>query len=544
MSHFFAKVFSKDCPVCGGFANRMFLDFAGQTFKAHRLVLAACSTHFANLFSHAPVNAPTHSQLFVILDGTRADDLQVLLQFMYRGEAYLHQDRINSVLRTAEVLQIKGLTQVPNEINEQNLSGGASIVGTPSASNARRWSPPHESPPHRATVGIMGHMSRSHHIRKEPREPPPRDLHRDLVDASPPPGPSSHHLLPGSSSHHSSAGHHAGRSPEHPFAYPTSRAGENFSVYGTGSRFSLPNFSRSNNRDYSPTSQVRDRSPPERGRSYGSASAGTPTLIPKEEREDFYDHRSGNGGSRSGSLSHHDRNTPASDKASERHTPASHHGDRDRDYERGSSRNSPPSPVVTPSSLGKSTPNPAPSFPSDSTSDYAKAASSSNFKERIRRSSESAAAVTTAGGLPPGGEEGNEAAERSKFHEFRREADQTLRVRSPSGGRSGNKKIAYFLYLSRLLKLMVFWVIETRLSNNEEDAQAANQLEAFRRIAQAQAERERFLPRGVGALHGGISGVAQIAAQGLTGSASDYMRLAMPVRESDNGDAISGSGKI
>ena len=80
--------------------------------------------------------------------------------------------------------------------------------------------------------------------------------------------------------------------------------------------------------------------------------------------------------------------------------------------------------------------------------------------------------------------------------------------------------------------------------SNEEEAQAANQLEAFRRIAQAQADRERFLPRGAGVLHGGISAAATIAAQGLTGSASDYMRMALPVRESDNGDAISGSGKF
>lgn len=36
---------------------------------------------------------------------------------------------------------------------------------------------------------------------------------------------------------------------------------------------------------------------------------------------------------------------------------------------------------------------------------------------------------------------------------------------------------------------------------------------------------------------------ATLAAQaGFTGSASDYMRLAMPVRDPDNGDAISGSG--
>ena len=107
--------------------------FSGQTFKAHRLVLAACSTHFESLFNHTPVNAPLNNQFFVILDGTRADDLQILLHFMYRGEAYLHQDRINSVLRTAEVLQVKGLSEGPRnvELNTQNLHGPS-----PSSSSA------------------------------------------------------------------------------------------------------------------------------------------------------------------------------------------------------------------------------------------------------------------------------------------------------------------------------------------------------------------------------------------------------------------------
>ena len=86
----------------------------------------------------------------------------------------------------------------------------------------------------------------------------------------------------------------------------------------------------------------------------------------------------------------------------------------------------------------------------------------------------------------------------------------------------------------------------TRLQTNDDEAnrqQQAASLEAFRRIAQAQAERERFLPSAAGVLHGGIN-AATIAAQGLTGtSASDLMRLAVPVRDPDNGDTISGSGK-
>lgn len=235
------------------------------------------------------------------------------------------------------------------------------------------WSPPHEAsgPAHRSTVGIMGNV-RSSFLRKEPREavaaaPRASDLHRDL-DGSPPPP---HHLLRGGAGH-------AHRSPDHgAFAYPTSR-GENFGVYGNAFR-GLPTFTGggAGGRGF----PERDRSPDRR---YGPPAGG-----PKEERDDPYDHAPPHRGSGSRSGSVIDRGTPASDKASERggHTPASSHHttDRDRDYDQRSSRNSPPSPVATPSSIGKSTPS---SFPSDSTSDFARAASSSTFKDRMRRSSD------------------------------------------------------------------------------------------------------------------------------------------------------------
>merc|ERR1712088_1117408 len=109
----------------------------GESFKAHRLVLAACSTHFSKLFQNSPLNG----QLIVILDGTRHQDLQILLQFMYRGVAYLHQNRIESVLRTAEVLQVKGLSDggvegVSSRNNGNNGTAGGAIGGP------RSWSPP------------------------------------------------------------------------------------------------------------------------------------------------------------------------------------------------------------------------------------------------------------------------------------------------------------------------------------------------------------------------------------------------------------------
>jgi len=108
----------------------------GESFKAHRLVLAACSSHFSKLFSNSSLNG----QLIVILDGTRHQDLQILLQFMYRGVAYLHQDRIESVLRTAEVLQVKGLS-------DGGVDGvGVRNNGDTAGPNARPWSPPPGGP--------------------------------------------------------------------------------------------------------------------------------------------------------------------------------------------------------------------------------------------------------------------------------------------------------------------------------------------------------------------------------------------------------------
>merc|ERR1719232_621444 len=104
----------------------------GESFKAHRLVLAACSAHFSKLFSNSTLNG----QLIVILEGTHHQDLQILLQFMYKGVAYLHQDRIESVLRTAEVLQVKGLSDGGVDgINRNSRDGG-------SRPSPRAWTPP------------------------------------------------------------------------------------------------------------------------------------------------------------------------------------------------------------------------------------------------------------------------------------------------------------------------------------------------------------------------------------------------------------------
>lgn len=76
---------------------------AGVTFKAHRLILAACSKHFQELFEGMPA---TPAGLIVILDGMSAQNMASLLEFMYRGEVHVSQESLSSFLKAAECLQV------------------------------------------------------------------------------------------------------------------------------------------------------------------------------------------------------------------------------------------------------------------------------------------------------------------------------------------------------------------------------------------------------------------------------------------------------
>ena len=394
-------------------SSKLVLSALGQIFKAHRLVLSACSTHFQTLFSHTPINAPINNQLYVILDGTRADDLQILLHFMYRGEAYLHQDRINSVLRTAEVLQVKGLSEGPRslEVNDQ--------LQPP----LQRWSPPPQqpsqpsqqqspSPLHRGSVGIMGSMKRKaeshhhhqHHQSSQHHGHHSRERERDHMRMMSPPPPAS---LPPPS-------HVRAMSPPEHYPYPSSSR-DAFGVYGSAFR-GIPPFGGSSRGSADPRSASYSPSrdaPPGRSASTGGAavksnSSSPATAAPrapsnsmygvhlsKEEpvdREDPYDMV------RSSSGAMHDRRTP-SDKSVERHFDRRSAGGGGVGCDRSSSRGSPPSPAPTPgsvSSMGKSTPVGA-AFPSDSTTADREPGNgigirgSGSFKEsptRLRRNSE------------------------------------------------------------------------------------------------------------------------------------------------------------
>lgn len=104
----------------------------GNQLQAHKVVLSACSTYFevsahCLLLSvlrthHLTTRPPSPLQtLFilnpckhpiVILKDVRYSDLKTLVDFMYYGEVNVSQERLPHIIKTAEMLKIKGLAEM------------------------------------------------------------------------------------------------------------------------------------------------------------------------------------------------------------------------------------------------------------------------------------------------------------------------------------------------------------------------------------------------------------------------------------------------
>lgn len=79
----------------------------GSSLKAHKLVLSACSTYFRDLLINNPCKHP-----IVILNDMRFEDLQAIINFMYSGEVNVSYAQLGRLLKSAEALKVKGLTDV------------------------------------------------------------------------------------------------------------------------------------------------------------------------------------------------------------------------------------------------------------------------------------------------------------------------------------------------------------------------------------------------------------------------------------------------
>ena len=86
------------------------LSAEGRSVRAHKMILSACSSFFRTLLiQHADQRHP-----IIILKDTKFEELESLIQFMYKGEVSVEYGQLATLLKTAENLRVKGLAEVVN----------------------------------------------------------------------------------------------------------------------------------------------------------------------------------------------------------------------------------------------------------------------------------------------------------------------------------------------------------------------------------------------------------------------------------------------
>jgi len=88
----------------------------GKKFKAHKIILSSCSALLKDIL----VNNP-HPSPILYFHNIKEEQMEILVRFIYTGEASVDQQDLDSLLDIAEKLKIKGLAG-PEAINENRKS--------------------------------------------------------------------------------------------------------------------------------------------------------------------------------------------------------------------------------------------------------------------------------------------------------------------------------------------------------------------------------------------------------------------------------------
>lgn len=85
----------------------------GGRLSAHKILLSMCSPYFRDVFKENPCSHP-----IVILKDVTCSVMEALLQFMYDGEVTVDSNNFASFMKTAELLQVSGLSDGVEEGGE------------------------------------------------------------------------------------------------------------------------------------------------------------------------------------------------------------------------------------------------------------------------------------------------------------------------------------------------------------------------------------------------------------------------------------------
>jgi len=88
----------------------------GQQMEAHKVILASASPFFLEL-----LKKNQHPHPLIYMKGVKAEELTVLIDFLYFGEASIYQENLDSFLATVKELKVRGLSENPGAKEEEHL---------------------------------------------------------------------------------------------------------------------------------------------------------------------------------------------------------------------------------------------------------------------------------------------------------------------------------------------------------------------------------------------------------------------------------------
>lgn len=155
------------------------LSCGDKEFSAHKLVLSICSSYFSQLFAPRPQSStrrrPADSAAIVYLKDVDPRHMELLMNYMYRGEINVEETELMGLLATAKGLQIKGLTENDEEDSkpQQTYSDHSSpaVASTSSRNSVTKKRPaPRPSSSGAASAGPSTPSGSSHSAPKKIKE--------------------------------------------------------------------------------------------------------------------------------------------------------------------------------------------------------------------------------------------------------------------------------------------------------------------------------------------------------------------------------------
>ena len=94
-----------------------------RQYKAHKVVLSACSSVFQSIIVGLPLNNSV-----IYLRGIQHQEMESILEFMYLGEATFYEERTAEFLNVAKILEIKEISKKKENEEHKNISDVAQVM--------------------------------------------------------------------------------------------------------------------------------------------------------------------------------------------------------------------------------------------------------------------------------------------------------------------------------------------------------------------------------------------------------------------------------